>query len=132
MKGPRFNAKVTKANQASDQLLASMVANMRRRGDGEIPEKVVMEVLRPFHHLVNWAAEENADPADLIDALPPLVASMFGYLTVKSCSKDMPSALAQKYILDFVDDVTRAVVGICNEHFTTKFATQPVGGKFDA
>lgn len=127
MKGPKFNANLVRLNQITDQRLAAVVANLRRSKAPELHEEAVTQVLRPFCRMINNAELENVPPAQLLDFIPLLTASMLMEVTSRSVPKGTPPAVLQSYLQEFIKDITDDCVRVFNDFYGPVFATAEPG-----
>lgn len=119
MKGPKFNARVTLMNRASDVNLARLAATMKQNGMGEdsFPYRAFTEVLRPFVHLLNYAQEENTDSERVRESIIHLTSSMLLELAVRTIPQGTNPMMIQMYVQEFVVDFTDSVVRAFNSQY---------------
>lgn len=110
MKGPKFNARLTKMNQASDVHLARLAASLQQQGVSDLKVNAFKQVLRPFVHLLNFAQEENGDPNAMLDIVNDLAASMLLEVSVRQLPKGTPHVIIQQYLQQQINDMTQTMV----------------------
>lgn len=117
MKGPSFNARVSKANAISDEHLAKIVLQMRKMGSHTFDQLAMSKVLRPFLHMINLAQEENAQPAVIQSAIAMLTASMYIELAARILPKGIAASAVQSFVEMSIADVNEAIVDAFNANY---------------
>lgn len=117
MKGPSFNARVSKHNRQSDERLARIVLGMRKNNVSEFDQMAMSKVLRPFLYMVNLAQEENAQPAIIQQTIAMLSASMYVELAARILPKASPMAAIQTFAEMSIADVNEAIVDAFNANY---------------
>lgn len=133
MKGPKFNASLTRANQASDVRMARMLATARQAGMPMVKQKLIEDVLRPFTHVLNFSQLENADPVEINEGLASLTASMLVEMMLRMMPTSTPPAIVGLFVTDFIEDVNRQIVDAVNANYQSGLALAdpappPAGG----
>lgn len=122
MKGPQFNARVTKLNQQSDQQLARIIATYRKHLTNE--KRVMMEkVLRPYLHAINAFQEENAN----IDNVYEAFSAVAGQMALETLARTHPKSTTPEVLADIlrgiVAEFNDALVEATNMYYGTNFTT---------
>lgn len=107
------NMKLVAANAESDRKLAQIVAGMHPDlGYTDIDKEMVMQVFRPFMHLVNKCAEEDREIIPINDALIATIVAMSTELVTRTISVKNPGMAAQwvqKAINDYMTGLASSV-----------------------
>lgn len=120
MKGPNFNARLTKMNQATDVWLARLAASLKQAGVSNLKLRAFKEVLRPFLHLLNFSQEENDDPNKMLEVCNDLATAMLLEVARRQLPRGTPHVIVQQYLQQQVNEMTEVMISAFEAEYGMK------------